>query len=73
MPKYFVKAKPRSKHAKVEQIDETHFVIAVTEPPLEGKANAAIVRALAEHLGIAPSRLHLISNPIWKQKIFEVE
>ncbi len=73
MTKYFVKAKPGAKHAKLEQEDETHFVIAVTEPPVEGKANAAITRALAEHLNIAPSRLQLISNPVWKQKIFELD
>ena len=50
--KIFVKAKPNAKVERVEKIDETHFVVAVKEPPLRGKANAAIVSALAEYFGI---------------------
>ena len=70
--KIFVKAKPLSKEEKIEKIDEINFIIAVKEPPKDGKANRAIVRALALYFNVAPSRINLISGFSSKQKVFEV-
>lgn len=56
----------------VEKIDDTHFVVFVKEPPIQGKANRAIINALANNLGIAPSRLKIVSGHSSKQKIIEV-
>lgn len=50
--KIFVQAKPGSREEKVEQTDGTHFTVSVKEPPVQGKANRAIVDALAKHLGV---------------------
>lgn len=63
-------AKPRAKTARVEMVDPTHFTIFVKEPPTDGKANKAIAKALAKHLGIAPSRLTLVSGLASKAKVF---
>lgn len=70
--KIFVKAKPKSKEERVEKIDSTHFVVSVKEPPVQGKANAAIVKALAEHLGVSASSMRLASGFSSKQKTFEI-
>lgn len=70
--KITVKAKPNAKNPSIEKIDDTHFVVAVTEPPVEGRANAAIAKALAEHFGTAPSNVRLVSGAMWKQKVFEI-
>lgn len=70
--KIFVKVKPNAKKEAIEKINETHFAAAVKEPPKEGKANKAIIKALAKFLGIAPSRLKIISGGLSKQKIFEI-
>lgn len=70
--KIFVKAKPNAKEEKVEKIDETHFVVVVKEPPIQGRANAAIIRALADFLNIAPSRLQIVAGHTSRQKIIEV-
>ncbi len=78
--KIFVKAKPRAKHfdkaqckeGSVEKIDDTHFVVAVKEPPVEGRANAAVVRVLADFLNVAPSRLRIISGHTTSQKVIEI-
>jgi uncharacterized protein len=68
--KYFVTAKPGARVAKLIQIDENHFNISVKEPPIQGRANAAIYRALADHLGIPLARLKLISGYSSRQKVF---
>ncbi len=70
--KIFVSAQANSKREKVEQVDETHFKIAVLEPPKDGKANEAIAKALAERLGVARSRIRLDSGFSSRSKIFEV-
>ena len=70
--KVFVVAKASSKTPRTEKMDESHFVIAVKEPPTDGRANWAITRALAEHFKIAPSRVRLVSGASGKQKVFEI-
>ena len=72
MRRIFVKAKPGAKKANVEEVDDTHFVIAVRERPEQGKANRAVAKALAAYLDIAPSRIRLLSGPSTKQKVFEI-
>ncbi len=70
--KIFVKAKPRSKETRVEKIDETHFVVAVKEPPVEGKANRAILEALALYFSLPVSRLKIVSGYTSREKVIEL-
>lgn len=70
--KIFVKAKPRSKRPSVEQIDETHYLVAVKERPQDGKANAAVIRALAEYFDLTVSHIRLVSGGASRQKVFEI-
>ena len=70
--KLSVVAKPRSHEERVEPIDETHFVVAVREPPENGLANLAIRAALAGHLKISASRLTLVRGFGSKHKLFDL-
>jgi uncharacterized protein YggU (UPF0235/DUF167 family) len=66
-------AKPNVKEERVEEISPQEFIVAVKEPPRDGRANAAIARALAEHFGIPQSRVRLVSGFASRQKVFDVE
>jgi uncharacterized protein YggU (UPF0235/DUF167 family) len=57
---------------KVEKIDETHFLVWVTEPPQNGLANKGVVRALAEYFKVAPSRVVIKKGFTSKQKTVEI-
>ena len=70
--KIFVKAKPRSKEERVEKIVDMHFVVFVKEPPVQGKANIAIGKALAEYFGVSVSSVQLASGFSSKEKVFEL-
>lgn len=70
--KIFVTAKPRTKKAYMEQLDPTHFVIAIKEPPTDGKANIAIAKALAKHFDTPLSSIHLLSGQTSRKKVFEI-
>ncbi|MEK7160546.1 MAG: DUF167 domain-containing protein [Patescibacteria group bacterium] len=70
--KIFVRAKINAKRPGVEKLDERNFLVAVSEPPIDGRANRAIVSALAEYFHIAKSRVNLVVGASGKNKIFEI-
>lgn len=71
--KIIVKAKTKAKVEKVEKIDLAIYKVSVKEAPIQGKANEAIIKALADYFDTSPSSIVLISGQTSKQKVFEVE
>jgi len=71
--KIFVKAKPNSKKEFVEKISETNLIVAVKEPPVKGRVNAAIQKALAEYFKVSASQVVLVAGFSSKNKIFEIK
>jgi hypothetical protein len=70
--KIYIKVKPKSKKEFVKKIDDTHYVVAVSEPPTEGKANNAVIEALAEFFQTPKSQIFIISGKSSRQKIVEI-
>lgn len=64
--------KPNAKRAKTEKIDDAHFVVSVTAPPHDGKANRAVILAIAAYFDIAPSRVTIVSGLASRRKIIEI-
>ena len=71
--KISVKAHPKSKKIQVLEKDPAHYEVWVREAPDKGKANQAVIEALSEHLGIARSRLSVISGHASRNKMIEIE
>ncbi len=75
-----VKAKTRAKEDKVEAPaqklfsdgKEEYYKVSVKEPPVEGKANKAIIKLLAKHFKVSQSEISLISGASSKIKTFEI-
>lgn len=67
-----IKAKPNAKKESVEKINNAEFIVAVKEPPVDGRANWAITRAIAEHFGVSPSRVNILFGQTQKNKIVEI-
>ena len=63
-----VKAKPGAKRTEVRAEAEGHFVVSVTEPPREGRANRAIVRALAEYFKVPVSSVRIVAGFTSREK-----
>lgn len=72
MAKIFVSAKTKAKKVGVTRVDDTHFIVAVKEAPEKGKANSAIIKTLADFLGVPQSRLSLVSGHTGKKKVFSI-
>ena len=46
--------------------------IKVTAPPIEGKANQALIRLLGKELGISPSSIEILKGHHGREKIIRV-
>jgi len=66
-----VDVKPNSKAPGIEAVED-HLVVRVKEPPKEGKANEAVLRAVAEHYGVAQRDVRLVSGESGRHKVIEL-
>jgi len=70
--KIFVKAKVNAKEEIIKRIDETHFIVAVKEPPIKGKANRAILKALANYFHLSKNQVQIVSGFTSREKIIRI-
>ncbi|MGQ0569284.1 MAG: DUF167 domain-containing protein [Armatimonadota bacterium] len=63
----------RARQQRVERIDATGLRVAVMAPAKEGRANAAVIKLVAEFLGVPPSRVKIIRGATGRNKLIEVD
>jgi uncharacterized protein len=63
---------PRASAERVGPMADGVLRVHVTRPPADGEANDAVRRLLARTLGIAPSRVLLVSGDRSRRKHFAV-
>jgi len=72
-----VRAQPGAKKTAIAGVwgegAETQLKIAVQAPPVEGKANAALIEFLAGLFGVARSRVELRSGDLGRSKVFLIK
>ncbi len=69
---FVVRVTPRARRAGVG-LEGAVWRIAVTAPPEDGRANAAVAEALAHALGVAKGRLVLVQGATARDKRFRLE
>ena len=67
-----IRATPRARRPDCV-LDGGVWKIAVTAPPEDGRANAAVAEALAHALGVAKGRLTLIAGATARTKRFRLD
>lgn len=70
--KIFVKVKPKSRKEKIEKLGNTNFRVQVKELPEKGKANAAVLKALASYFGVSQQNVQIVSGSTSKLKVIEI-
>ena len=68
-----VKAKPNAKIESVKKIDDENFIVAVKEPPIQGRANVAIIKALADYFGVSVADVKIVAGFISRNKVIEIK
>ncbi|MDE2001496.1 MAG: DUF167 domain-containing protein [Patescibacteria group bacterium] len=75
----FVKVKPNAREEGIAKEivqtltgEETWYTVRIKALPVEGKANEALVRLLADHFKTTPSRVRIISGKTSSRKVVEI-
>ena len=70
--KIYVTAKPNARENKVEKHDDVHFTVSVQAAPVQGRANTAVIEALAAYFDIAKSHIIILRGQTSREKIVEI-
>jgi len=63
---------PRASRAKIGPMHDGRLKIAVTAPPVDGEANAAVVELLARRLGITRGDIAVIAGASSRRKTLRI-
>ena len=64
---------PRASRAKLGPMHDGRLKVAVTAPPVDGEANAAVVDVLAKALGVPRRQVEVIAGMSSRRKTVRIE
>ena len=67
-----VKVTPRAKRPGIEKTADGTLVVKVREPAEDGRANAAVVEALAEHFAVPKRAISIVHGHASRRKLIEI-
>ena len=73
---YFIinlKVVPNAKKSEIVGILDDALKIKISAPPVEGKANAQIIKFFCDYLNVSKSKLEIISGEKSKYKLLKVK
>ena len=73
MGKLAVRVQARARRDEIAGERAGSLLVRVSAPPVEGKANAAVCRLLAERLGLAPGRIAVVRGAASRDKLIEID
>ena len=68
-----VRVKPNSSKNEVSRQEDGSYLVKVTSPPLEGKANAQVVELLSEFFVRPKRNITILRGARGRSKIVEIE
>ena len=69
---FSVRIQPRASKNEVLRMEDGGLKIRLTAPPVDGGANEALVKFLADRLGVAKSRVEIVSGHTSREKIVKI-
>ena len=73
---YFIinlKVVPNAKKSEIVGVLDDALKIKISAPPVEGKANAQIIKFFCDYLNVSKSKLEIISGEKSKYKLLKVK
>ncbi len=67
-----VLVQPRASRAKLGPVHDGRLKVAVTAPPVDGEANAAVVELIAKALGVARGAVEVVAGTSSRRKTLRV-
>ncbi|MDO8527675.1 MAG: DUF167 domain-containing protein [Deltaproteobacteria bacterium] len=70
--KISITVKPNAKNPGVEKRPDGSYKVSVKSPPTEGKANAEVIKVLAEYFRVPKSDIEIVRGASGKKKWVEI-
>ncbi|MDE1828393.1 MAG: DUF167 domain-containing protein [Candidatus Micrarchaeota archaeon] len=67
-----VRVTPNSRASILTKLDEGNYAVKVAAPATKDKANKMLIEILAEHFGIAKSKIRILQGAKGRDKLVEV-
>lgn len=67
-----VLVQPRASRVKLGPVHDNRLKVAVTAPPVDGEANAAVIDAIAKALGVARGAVEVVAGASSRRKTVRV-
>lgn len=67
-----VRLQPKSSQNRLEQDGET-YKAWVSAPPVDGAANEALIKLVAKHFGVAPSKVNIVRGHTSRNKVLKID
>ena len=68
-----LKVKPGSRVEELTELDDGTWLARVKAPPVDGKANAAVIELVARHFGLRKSQVSIKSGASARMKLVTLE
>ena len=68
-----VKVKPGSRQEELTELPDGSWLARVKAPPVDGKANAALIALVAAHFGVPRARVNIKSGAGSRMKLVQLE
>ena len=68
-----LKVKPGSRQEELTELDDGTWLARVKAPPVDGKANAAVIELVARHFGLRKSQVSIKSGASARMKLVTLE
>ena len=72
MSRIIVRVIPNASRSEVAGREGSVWKIRLAAPPVDGKANEALVRFIADKLDLAPSEIEIVKGQTSKTKILDI-
>ncbi|QQR81350.1 MAG: DUF167 domain-containing protein [Deltaproteobacteria bacterium] len=67
-----ITVKPNSKRPGVEQLSDGSYRVSVNAPPIDGRANEAVIEILAKYFSVSKSSIHILRGGLGRKKVVEI-
>jgi uncharacterized protein (TIGR00251 family) len=72
MNRIYLKVIPRSSKNEVVKISEGEYRVKLTAPPVNGKANDALIKVLAQYFTVSKSSITIVGGKSAKTKMVDI-
>lgn len=72
MPKVTVRVSPNASRSEIVSRGRDGWKVRLSAPPVDGKANEALIRLFADEFDCAPSEVRIVRGQTGKVKVVEV-